>query len=304
MNVLIATPTFGAGPHPETVKAIGALESAHTWEWRQYRNNPYPAPDGRNVLAQYQAIRDDFLGGAWDALLTIEHDMVPPPHAIDALVETGAPVAYGVYLFRHGAHVLNALDYAGTRNLGESLSLHRYGRQTGVKRVSGVGNGCTLIRREVVERFPFHDGGKGGQSPDMPLAQDCISNGILQVAHFGVLCGHYEKGVLLLPYEAHWTATEGLIMCQDITANIGGKSFPLKQGKRYDIPHVDAIHLIRGGYARAVASTDADVRPAGNNAAAQPPIAAQPERRGLVSDGDPRPRAARRGVGRGKPGDG
>jgi hypothetical protein len=252
MNVLVATPTHGAGPYPETVAAVHSLTSDHRWAWRQYRHNPYPAPDPRNVLEQYKAIRADFLAGDWDALLTIEHDMVPPPHAIDALVETGAPVAYGVYLLRHGSHVLNAWEYVGTRNLGESFTLARYGRQTGIRRVSGVGNGCTLIRREILERFPFHDGGGAGQSPDLPFAVDCVRADVLQVAHFGVLCGHVEQGRILWPYADEWSAQVKVRALQTLNANVGGRSKHLEAGHEYELPNNDAIQLVRAGYAEQV----------------------------------------------------
>jgi hypothetical protein len=307
MKILVATPTFGTGPHPLTVEAIGALESAHTWEWRQYRHNPYPVPDGRNVLAQYLAIRDDFLAGDWDALLTIEHDMVPPPHAIDALVETGAPVAYGVYLLRHGSHVLNTWEYVGTRNLGESLTLARYGRVTGVRRVSGVGNGCTLIHRAVIERFPFHDGGYAGQSPDMPLSIDCVRADVLQVAHFDVLCGHVSEGRVLWPYADEWTAPVRIVATQTLNASVNGHTKRLEAGQEYEVPQNDAIHLLRGGYARACdvpASVDPDLRQAGDDAGAQPPEPAGADGRGLVPDADPRPQAKGRSVGKRQPGHG
>jgi hypothetical protein len=304
MNVLVATPTFGPGPHPLTVDAIGALESAHTWAWRQYRVNPYPVPDGRNVVAQYAAIRADFLSGDWDALLTIEHDMVPPPHALTALLATGAPVAYGVYLLRHGSLVLNAWEYIGSTNMGESFTLNRGPRPSGVVRVSGVGFGCTLFRRNVVEAIPFSDGGDAGQSPDIPFARACLTQGIEQVAHFGVLCGHVEGGQVLTPFVSDRTALVRAVAAQNANIRLDdGASFRIEAGQSYELPAPTIHEFTRGGYF-VPASVDADLRPTGDDAGAQSPIAAQPEQRGLVPDGDRGQRAPRRRVGKRQPGNG
>ena len=84
----------------------------------------------------------------------------------DSLWDADKPVAYGVYMLRHGSLVLNAWEYAGPNALGESYSLQtrRYPRivPEGIVRVSGIGFGCTLIRREVMERLQIHGGGGQG----------------------------------------------------------------------------------------------------------------------------------------------
>lgn len=250
MKVLIATPTWGEGPCPETCASVAALDGAG-WEWRQYRANVHPAPDPRNVLAQYQAIRAEFLDGTWDALLTVEHDMILPPHALQALWETGAPVAYGVYLLRHGALVLNACVYVGERNMGESLTLRppSGAAARGVVRVSGVGFGCTLMRREIVKRIPFTDKGDTGQSPDVPFAQECVRTGVLQVAHLGVRCGHLEGRKVLMPFKDDTTAAWRVRINMSINALVGGAVVALQEGQVVELPSPDADHLCRAGYA-------------------------------------------------------
>lgn len=279
MRVLIATPTYGGGPCPETCASVAALDGAG-WEWRQYRANAYPAPDKRNVLAQYQAIRDDFLGGTWDALLTVEHDMVLPADTLAKLPAANAPVVYGVYLLRHGSLVLNAWEYNGDRNLGESLTLRRRSVSPGaVVRVSGVGFGCTLMRRDVVERLPFHDGGDEGQSPDIPFARDCLRAGVTQMAHFGVLCGHVDgdpvsptHGRVLWPFEDDRMAERKVTAAQTVTVNVGGASLRLEAGQEYTIPADVAAELARAGYVRvldAPGSDHTDVQAAAD-AGAQP----------------------------------
>ena len=257
MKVLIATPTYGNALHTATAASIEAQDTPG-WEWRQYKANRYPAPDSRNVLEQYRAIREDFLAGEWDALLTVEHDMVIPPHALRSLWGTGAPVAYGVYLLRHGANVLNAWEYIGDHAMGESYTLRGNGPTMGVVRVSGVDNGCTLIRRYVVERLPFHDGGNPGQSPDVPFALDCLREGIPQVAHFDVRCGHYHEGKLLMPFADEANALRKMKCLVSVVALVGGRPVRLEAGQEYEIPNYEVDDLVRAGYVQSVEPVQAE----------------------------------------------
>lgn len=254
MNVLIATPTYADRLRPETVAAVQAQEFAGPWEWRVYRHNPHPEPCMANVLAQYQHIHSEFLAGSWDALLTVEHDMIPPAHALQALWDANKPVVYGVYMLRHGAAVLNAWEYTGGRSLGESLSIqHRRSRPQrleGLVRVSGVGFGCTLIRREVLVRLPMHGAGVGDRSPDVPFAEDCNRYGIEQYAHFGVLCGHIHEGRALWPMKGDRMADIEVAALQTVTVNVQGRSERLEAGRAYTLPSDLASDLQRAGYVR------------------------------------------------------
>lgn len=266
MRVLVATPTYGDGPRVETGRSIEAQTLRGNLEWLVVRENPYPAPDVRNVVAAYQKIREIFLAGSWDALLTVEHDMVLPGFALERLWELQKPVAYGVYMLRHGAKVLNAWEYVGDRNVGESLTLalynHRGHRLLGRNapgfmgqpvRVSGVGFGCTLMRREVVERFPFHDGAAtGSTAPDLPFAQDCLRAGVEQWAHFGVLCGHWEDGRVLWPFEEDMQPIRKVIAQQNVTVSVNRQSVAMTAGQEYEIPEILAGELARAGYVRVV----------------------------------------------------
>ena len=257
MKVLIWTPSYGGLLREETLRTVKAqtLVSASgvAGEVRHvvHLEQAYPPPDNRNVLAQYVRARDRTLKGKYDALLTVEHDMWLPVLALRMLWDTGAQVAYGVYVLRHGASVLNAWEFvSGSVNLGESLSIHPRKLAKAVKQgvvpVSGVGFGCTLIRRDVLEKIPFRSGEKGSEAPDVPFATDCLRAGISQVAHFGVLCGHYhpDEGRWLWPF-----AECGSVTCvaqQDVTT----KSGRLVAGERYELPVDEARELSRAGYVR------------------------------------------------------
>ena len=56
--------------------------------------------------------------------------------------------------------------------------------------VQGVGTGCVLIRRDVVERIPFTRRGVHGF--DYYFAVDCVKAGITQRMDTSILCGHID----------------------------------------------------------------------------------------------------------------
>lgn len=136
--------------------------------------------------------------------------MVVPPDAVGKLAgreygDLRADVVYGVYVLRHGAYVLNAWEYIGERNLGSSLSIRprsmKRAREQGWIRVSGVAWGCTWIGREVLEQVEFTDGGGDNPAGDLAFAHACLAAGMVSVARFDVLCGHYEDGRWLWPFQ-------------------------------------------------------------------------------------------------------
>jgi hypothetical protein len=152
-----------------------------------------------------------------------------PPHAIQSLVDAGADIAYGLYVWRHNLRRWSAyteLDLFG----GYSLSLfHERARGAWgqVVDVAGLGMGCTLIRRNVLEALPFrlyegeaddwvvkeygdrvrflggdpHRPQKNMFCDDWMLALDAAHHGFTQRAHLGVACGHVaEEGWTLWPH--------------------------------------------------------------------------------------------------------
>lgn len=255
VKVLAFTPTYGDGPRPETLASVQAQVCAgqvsHEVSWE----NPYPGASQRNVLAQYLRGRELALAGGYDALWTVEHDMAVPPDALQLLWDTGAPVAYGVYLLRHGMLVLNTLEYLpGSANIGESLSLHRprqnESRRQDVIPVSGVGMGCTLIRREVLEQLPFRSGGEGSEAPDIPFAMDCVRARVRQVAHFKVLCGHCDGNRWLWPWgDAEMLELTQVRANQNVTVRLAGQTVMLVAGQVYELPdRAELLELQRAGY--------------------------------------------------------
>ena len=180
--------------------------------------------------------------------------MVLPPDALQKLWDVNAPVAYGVYMLRHGSNVLNAWEHAAGRNLGMSLSLYperlEQAKRRGIVEVSGVGFGCTLIRRAVLESIPFRPDDKA-KAPDIPFATDCLRAGIRQVAHFGVACGHVHEGKVLTMSDDSGRMVEAVAL-QDVTINVRGQTVRLVQGVSYAMPADEAGELVRAGYVRVL----------------------------------------------------
>lgn len=260
VRVLAFTPTYGAGPRQEMLASVRAQVFAgqliHYVSW----HNPFPAPDIRNVLAQFTRGREMALEGGFDALWTVEHDMLVPPDALQKLYDTPAGVVYGVYLFRHGTPVLNTLLHygPGARNIGESLSLpvnrnerERIIKQRGPYEVSGVGFGCTLIRRDVLKQIPFRPSEDGICAPDIPFATDCLRAGIRQMAHFGVICGHWDGQRWLMPIGGMKEMTRVRAL-QNVYVALSGGTQELIAGMEYDLPSDELYEIVRAGFVTVI----------------------------------------------------
>lgn len=259
MSLLIFTPTYGDGPRPETMASVSQqvtdIPFVHEVSWQ----TPIPGEKFRNVVRQYQRAWQMALDGGYDALLTVEHDMVIPANAVQKLWETDAPVVYGVYMLRHGTPTLSAWQYVNNKNLGMSLSLYpqevKAAKQRGWVEVCGVGWGCTLIRREVLQRLTVH-GNDEHDAGDLAFGIDCVRAGIKQIARFDVPCGHFDHNGNLLEITLNGGIVSRIYARQDVVANVNGSSFPMRKGKYYSIPVEVALELQRAGYVKVTNQDD------------------------------------------------
>ena len=60
-----------------------------------------------NVLVQYQTAWQMVMDSDYEALLTVEHDMIFKPEYLQMLWDADKPVTYGMYVFRHGPPLIN-----------------------------------------------------------------------------------------------------------------------------------------------------------------------------------------------------
>ena len=63
--------------------------------------------------------------------------------------------------------------------------------------MAGVGQGCTLIKRYVIETQPFR--WRVGMITDWLMAVDAQYNGFTQLCDLSVICGHINGQTVLYP---------------------------------------------------------------------------------------------------------
>lgn len=149
------------------------------------------------IAAKYNAARTMCLDGGYDALLTIESDMIVPADALTRLLDCDADVAYGLYCLRRPPYEWSAYSVIdGMRAWPLSKVMDRAKDDWGrVVAVDGIGFGCTLIRRHVLESLAFrahgptHDDGERSHC-DWYFALDCLDAGYVSRCDTALVCGH------------------------------------------------------------------------------------------------------------------
>jgi hypothetical protein len=263
-KVLVVTPTWvqedGAmAMRPECAASVRMQVFNGEYEHLVTTDNPYPLGN-RNVYHQYLRIREMFLAGEWDALLTLEHDnRLPDNGALQRLYDTPADVVYAPYTLRHGMRVLSTWKYLGPEytNLGSSVSnddaFIEKARAAVVWPVSGVGFGCTLMRRNVVERVPFREWQAGVVSaPDMPWAEDCLRAGVAPVGRFDVPVDHWDSGEWIDPYMTAMNREYVALQTCNAYAGEEQRYIEMVEGNRYPLPYDVAWSLAQRGLVREV----------------------------------------------------
>lgn len=186
-NVLCVTPHNRL--EPGTIQAIYTQTYAGSLDHHFTRHNMEVVP-GMNIVKAYQRLRAIFLAGDYTHLWIVENDIIPPPDALEKLLTVDADMAYGVYCFRRGTPVVNVMRHDTTDPLtNDGPRWERLWREQAVVDCAGLGFGCTLIRRSVLERFEMRTRIGGGDT-DTELARDVKAAGLVQKAHLGVICGH------------------------------------------------------------------------------------------------------------------
>lgn len=162
------------------------------------RAQPQDGQDARDaIVAQYNEARRIVLDLGYDALLTVECDMLPPANAIRRLRNCAADIAYGLYVLRRPPWEWNAYSVmegmaAWPLSRVEARARVEWGE---VVDVDGIGLGCTLVQRRVLEAIRFRADGllhsDGNRSYcDWYLAQDARDAGFTQRCDTSVICGH------------------------------------------------------------------------------------------------------------------
>jgi len=144
-----------------------------------------------NICKKFNHARKMALEGGYDALWTVESDIIVPPLALERLTRIDADVAYGLYASRHGNHRWLSFLHIGDR-YGISVSDDATNAREAwgqVIETQGVGLGCTLIWRRVLEQIEFRHPASEVAN-DWFFALDCQAHGFVQKHDLGVVCGH------------------------------------------------------------------------------------------------------------------
>lgn len=206
MRVLAVTPTYGDTMRPEMRASMEALDlEGIDLTWMVIDEQPYPAPDHRNVLHMYRKARERALRGRYDVMWTVENDMVLPQDAAQHLNATPGDVVYGVYIIRFGTEVLSAFQYVDNANVGDSFTLSQEALSEALKhtvvRCSGTGWGCTWIRRDALKTIRFPEEWPENPPFDIAFSHLCLRKGLVLNANFRVQCGHIKNGQALWPMQ-------------------------------------------------------------------------------------------------------
>lgn len=160
-----------------------------------------------NLLEKYQQARILALAGNYDYMLTIESDNVVPRDTITKLLSCDSDVAYGLYVFGRFPFLnscwlgIDEYSYIGYPLSSFPKLMHQY-KYSNNKIIDsdGVGFGCTLIKRHVLEAIDFRvrwlrEDGTQDDNPshnDIPFSVDCIKHGFTQRHNLDVLVGHVK----------------------------------------------------------------------------------------------------------------
>lgn len=156
-------------------------------------------PANKAVTRKYQQAQAMVLDSNYDALFTVESDMILPIDALEKLASLDVDMAFGLYVFRHGRYEWSAstkLTVNKNTSLSSNPDLARslWGK---VIEVAGVGFGCTLIRRHVLEAVKIDCRFHG--DADWQFAQNVAYAGGQMVCDTTVICGHINKDTVLWP---------------------------------------------------------------------------------------------------------
>lgn len=146
-----------------------------------------------NICKKHNHARRMALEGGYDALWMVESDMIVPPITLERLTRIDADVAYGLYVSRHGHYRWLAFthiqDQMGISISDDAINAREAWGQ--VIETQGVGMGCTLIWRHVLEKIEFRHP-PSAIADDWYYALDCKAHGFTQKHDLGVVCGHIQ----------------------------------------------------------------------------------------------------------------
>ena len=214
LKVLIYCPMFPGElkVHPQTLQSILGLDWCIPHEivfGKNDQSQPETIDDKHGDIARkYNQARELVLQGGYDALLTVEADMVLPADTLHRLTSVDADVAYGLYVSRHNKNWYLYTDGPVPRHQASRDPEFRRAAWGNVVESVGIGTGCTLIHRKVLEALNFEI--KPGAAHDWHFAKACQEKGFRQAHDCGLICGHINGDQILWPDPTKTIRSENL----------------------------------------------------------------------------------------------
>ena len=209
MKILIFFPTYHN--EPQSLASIMALDNGeHDVHMLMTRTQKCDV-GSYNILYNYRQGRAAMLAGDYDAMLTVEDDMILPADALTKLAAIDADIAAGMYVNRHKTfsrqpYIATVMQDDGARFISDVPGFVA-GNWGSVVPVTGAGFGCALIRREVLAAINFQIQVVNKRhilaDCDTWFYNDANERGYRIMLDMGIVCGHINNGAV------HWPNRKG-----------------------------------------------------------------------------------------------
>lgn len=189
---------------PSVLLGIHSLEFDGLLHWHFARGGDIAGQKSESCYHKAIEARQIALNGGYDALLIVDDDTLIQPDTLRRLAAHEADIAYALYIRRDSGHYWTASHRIDERALEPYQArvdmCEAWGKTI---EVAGVGTGCTLIRRPVLETIPFSRRGVFGY--DWYLAVDAVKGGFRQVCDTSIPVGHVDLSENVI----YWPTPDG-----------------------------------------------------------------------------------------------
>lgn len=194
-NIMVFIPASPIYPHiqPLTMRSINKLKWNEPFDIVVKRDDMDRIPETiqariENTASKHIFARELFLRGNYEAMLTIDSDIIIPSNALERLNNVEADIVFGLYVNRPSSRHCWMLRFGD--ELGSKIYTPEFMHSVWNKIVpsDGLGNGCTLIRRKVLEAIEVKYAELSAN--DCYFAKDAKAAGFRLMTDCSVICGH------------------------------------------------------------------------------------------------------------------
>ncbi len=150
------------------------------------------------IVHSRNLVREHAIKSKYDYFLSLEQDVIPPSDVIEQLLTHQKHVTSGLYFTEYDYNnekVVQPLvwlkDATGKLQFVNQIQLE----QPRLLRVHASGLGCVLVKRTILEQFPFRLFDDRSTYDDMPFYYDLFMRKIPVFLDTGVKCKHFIKGM-------------------------------------------------------------------------------------------------------------